>query len=52
VTKRVRDDLRAAYYAFVGAFREAAAKLRAGEGEAITMFPVGSFPPAMPFQGG
>jgi hypothetical protein len=52
VTKRVRDDLRAAYYAFLGAFREASAKMRAGDPKAIAMFPAGSFPPAMPFQGG
>jgi REP element-mobilizing transposase RayT len=52
VTKRVRDDLRAAYYAFVGAFREAAAKLRGGDLKAIAQFPAGSFPPALPFQGG
>jgi hypothetical protein len=48
-TKRVRDDLRCAYYSFVAAFREAAARLRAGDRNAS--FPLGSFPPAMSFRG-
>jgi hypothetical protein len=49
-TKRVREDLLSAYYAFVAAFREAAEKLKAGERGAL--FPAGSFPPAMPFVDG
>ena len=49
-TKRVREDLLSAYYAFVAAFREAAEKLKAGEQGAL--FPAGSFPPAMPFVDG
>jgi len=49
-TKRVRDDLRAAYFEFVAAFREAAEKLRAGILPVV--FPAGSFPPALPFVGG
>jgi hypothetical protein len=46
-SKRVRDDLRNAYYSFVAAFREAAAELKAGNRNAC--FPEGSFPLAMPF---
>jgi hypothetical protein len=49
-TKRVRDGLVEAYRAFVGAFREAAASLKAGDRDA--MFPPGSFPPALPFVSG
>lgn len=49
-SKRVRDDLRAAYFAFFAAFREAAEQLRAGVLPAV--FPAGSFPPALPFVGG
>jgi len=49
-TRRVRDDLRAAYFAFFAAFREAAEKLRAGILPVV--FPAGSFPPALPFVGG
>ena len=49
-TKRVRDDLRCAYYAFVAAFREAAERLKAGDRNAV--FPLGSFPPAMSFVDG
>jgi hypothetical protein len=48
-TRRVRDDLRAGYYAFVAAFREAAEKLKAGDRTAV--FPIGSFPPALSFVG-
>ena len=43
----VRDDLRADYYAFLAAFREAADRLKAGIFPVI--FPAGSFPPALPF---
>jgi hypothetical protein len=49
-TRRVRDDLRAGYFAFVAAFREAADRLKAGDRNAE--FPLGSFPPAMWFVGG
>ena len=49
-TKRVREGLVEAYRAFVGAFREAAAALKAGNRGA--MFPLGSFPPALPFVSG
>jgi hypothetical protein len=49
-SKRVRDDLRAAYFAFFAAFREAAERLRAGILPVV--FPAGSFPPALPFVGG
>jgi hypothetical protein len=46
-TKQVRDDLRAAYYAFLAAFREASERLKARNRSAV--FPLGSFPPAMSF---
>jgi hypothetical protein len=46
-SRRVRRELRDAYYAFVAAYREAAEKLRAGIRDVI--FPAGSFPPALPF---
>jgi hypothetical protein len=49
-TKRVRDDLVAAYRSFLGAFRTAAEALRAGDRTAA--FPDGCFPPALPFVGG
>lgn len=43
----VRDELQRAYARFVAAFREASARLRAGDRTAE--FPLGAFPPAMPF---
>ena len=46
-TKAVRKSLWEMYAAFVGAFREAAEKWRAGDRTA--KFPVGSFPPGLPF---
>jgi len=46
-SRRVRHELRDAYYAFVAAYREAAEKLRAGFRDVI--FPPESFPPALPF---
>ena len=46
----VRRELWEAYRLFVGAFRQAAEKLRAGDRNAA--FPLGSFPPALPFVGG
>jgi hypothetical protein len=49
-TKRVRDDLLNTYYAFVAAFREAAERLKAGDRNAG--FPLGSFPPGLPFVSG
>ena len=49
-TKRVRDDLLNTYYAFVAAFREAAEKLK--EGNRNAAFPIGSFPPGLPFVSG
>jgi hypothetical protein len=49
-TKRVREDLLNTYYAFVAAFREAAEKLKAGNQDAA--FPIGSFPPGLPFVSG
>ena len=49
-SQAVRRELRDAYGWFVGAFRAAAEKLRAGDRNAV--FPVGSFPPALKFVGG
>ena len=46
-TKAVRQALWEAYCAFVAAFREAAEKLK--EGDRLARFPVGSFPPGLPF---
>ncbi len=45
-SKSVRKQLKAAYRLFVAAYREAAARLRAGEYDAE--FPPGCFPPARP----
>src|SRR6185295_1001550 len=45
--KKVRKALWEAYGLFFAAFREAAEKLRAGDRDAA--FPVGSFPPGLPF---
>jgi hypothetical protein len=45
-----RRELWEAYRVFVGAFRQAADKLKAGNRDAV--FPLGSFPPALPFVGG
>lgn len=47
---RARRELWDAYRWFVAAFRQAAEKLRAGDRNAA--FPLGSFPPALPFVGG
>jgi len=49
-SKRVRQELWAAYAWFVSAFREASAKLRSGD--RMVRFPAGSFPPALPFVAG
>jgi hypothetical protein len=49
-SKRFRDDLRAAYYAFLAAYRVAAEWLKAGILPVVS--PAGSFPPALPFVGG
>ena len=46
-TRAARQELRDAYAEFMTEYREASAKLRAGDRMAI--FPVGSFPPALPF---
>ena len=50
VSARVRRELWEAYRLFVAAFRQAAERLRAGDRDAV--FPLGSFPPALPFVGG
>ncbi len=49
-TKAARLAFREAYALFVAAYREAAEKLRKGDRGAV--FPIGSFPPALPFVGG
>jgi REP element-mobilizing transposase RayT len=49
-SQAVRYGLREAYSLFVAAYREAAEKLRAGNRN--VRFPLGSFPPALPFVGG
>jgi len=46
-SKAVRRELWNAYSWFMGAYREAAEKLRAGVRDVV--FPPGSFPPALPF---
>src|SRR5436305_6329912 len=49
-TRRVRKAFRDAYRAFVAAYREAPERLKVGM--LPVAFPVGSFPPALPFVGG
>jgi REP element-mobilizing transposase RayT len=49
-TRAVRRELRDAYYWFVAAYRDAAEQLRAGRRD--PPFPVGCFPPPLPFVGG
>ena len=46
-TKTTRRALWKAYSWFVAAFREAAEKLKTGD--RLVIFPVGSFPPHLPF---
>jgi hypothetical protein len=46
-TRRVRRELYEAYHLFLSAFRDAADRLRSGDRTA--RFPLGSFPPALPF---
>jgi hypothetical protein len=50
VAGAVRRELWNAYALFVAAYRDAAEKLRAGVRNVA--FPIGSFPPALPFVGG
>jgi hypothetical protein len=45
--KGVRKALYEAYFLFVAAYREASEKLRSGNRTAS--FPIGCFPPALPF---
>ena len=49
-TKAARLAFREMIGLFVAAFREAADKLR--NGNRVALFPLGSFPPALPFVGG
>ncbi|NJL29339.1 MAG: hypothetical protein HC897_16360 [Thermoanaerobaculia bacterium] len=46
-TRQARQELREAYAEFMKQYREASARLRAGDRTAV--FPPGSFPPASPF---
>lgn len=46
-TKAIRDGLREAYGLFLAAFRDAAELLKAGD--RMAKFPMGSFPPGLPF---
>ncbi|MES1243033.1 MAG: hypothetical protein ABUT39_15565 [Acidobacteriota bacterium] len=46
-SKAIRNGLREAYYLFLAAFRDAAELLKQGDRSA--RFPVGSFPPGLPF---
>ena len=50
ISAAARRELWEAYRLFVDAFRQAADKLRAGDRNAV--FPLGSFPPALPFVDG
>ena len=47
MSKAIRDGLREAYGLFLAAFRDAAELLKAGD--RLAKFPVGSFPPGLPF---
>ena len=49
-SKKVRIELYRAYGEFLGAFRTAAEKLKAGMRDVV--FPSGSFPPALPWVSG
>ena len=46
-TKAAREAMRQAYGLFLGAFRDASEKLKSGDRGA--RFPIGSFPPGLPF---
>jgi hypothetical protein len=46
-SKAARNGLREMYGLFLAAFRDAAEQLKAGDRSA--RFPLGSFPPALPF---
>jgi hypothetical protein len=50
IWKSVRKELYDLYAEFVAAFRQASERLRAGDRNVA--FPIGSFPPALPFVGG
>jgi hypothetical protein len=49
-SRKIRRELYDAYRHFLVAFRDAAARLRAGDPEVV--FPAGSFPPAAPWVAG
>jgi hypothetical protein len=49
-TRRIRRELSDAYRFFLAAFREASERLRSGDRN--VRFPIGCFPPALPFVSG
>jgi hypothetical protein len=49
-SRKIRRELYEGYRHFMAAFRDAAARLRAGDLEVV--FPAGSFPPAAPWVSG
>jgi hypothetical protein len=49
-SRKIRRELYEGYKYFLAAFRDAAARLRAGEPDVV--FPSGSFPPAAPWVAG
>jgi len=49
-SRKIRQELYEGYRYFVAAFRDASARLRAGE--PVVVFPAGSFPPAAPWVAG
>jgi hypothetical protein len=49
-SRKIRRELYESYRHFLAAFRDAAARLRAGE--LAVVFPAGSFPPAAPWVAG
>jgi len=49
-SRKIRQELYESYRHFLAAFREAAARLRAGD--LAVVFPAGSFPPAAPWVAG
>ena len=50
-SKQTRNDLRAELAAFLARYREASEAYRGGNLKAVSWFPEGSYPPALPFIG-
>jgi hypothetical protein len=46
-SKAIRNGLWEAYHTFLAAFRDAAESLK--QGDRLARFPIGSFPPGLPF---